>query len=58
MCWRVQFADPADWRHYNISVQRQFQELDPLWLSECPEGENAFVDRVDITLGNSKDNIL
>ena len=53
MCWRVQFADPADWRHYNISVQRQFQELDPLWLSECPEGENPFVDRVNITLGNS-----
>ena len=51
MCWNIQFEDSTDNSRYTMSVQRQFQELDPLWLTECPEDETMLVDRVDITSG-------
>ena len=54
MCWNIQFEDSTDNSRYSMSVQRQFQELDPLWLTECPEDETMLVDRVDITSGMFK----
>ena len=51
MCWNIQFEDSTDNSRYTMSVQRQFQELDPLWLTECPEDETVLVDKVDITSG-------
>ena len=51
MCWNIQFEDSTDNSHYTMSVQRQFQELDPLWLTECPADETMPVDRMDINSG-------
>ena len=51
MCWNIQFEDSTDNPRYTMSVQRQFQELDPPWLTKCPEDDTIQVDRIDITSG-------
>ena len=52
MCWKVHFADSGLSNKYTMSVQNEFQELDPLWIKECPADQGTlYVDRVDIKSG-------